>query len=98
MKKFIAYYRVSTKRQGASSLGLEAQKADVLNYIEKHDGEIINAYTEIETGTNKRRRVEIYNALNECKEKDVHLSNDFALFFESSWVEYKKITLNLLIG
>jgi len=31
--KFIAYFRVSTDRQGKSGLGLEAQREVVLNYL-----------------------------------------------------------------
>ncbi|MCO8125541.1 recombinase family protein [Stieleria sp. TO1_6] len=49
MKKFIAYYRVSTDRQGRSGLGLEAQTASVRDYVASQ-GELIFEYTEVETG------------------------------------------------
>jgi len=46
----IAYYRVSTKQQGQSGLGLEAQKTAVEAYA-KAAGETIQAvYTEVESG------------------------------------------------
>jgi len=48
----IAYYRVSTKKQGESGLGLESQKNLVFGYLrEEPDYE----FTEIETGTNEER-------------------------------------------
>jgi len=46
MTKYVAYYRVSTKRQGQSGLGLEAQQALVAPYA---DG-IIHSFTEVESG------------------------------------------------
>ena len=49
-RKLVAYYRVSTKKQEQSGLGLEAQRAAVAEYAEKHDGKIIAEYTETETG------------------------------------------------
>lgn len=67
MKNAIAYYRVSTQKQGASGLGLEAQQYSVEAYARSNDLTITTAYTEIETGTSKRKRVEIYKALDECK-------------------------------
>ncbi|WIM06566.1 MAG: recombinase family protein [Candidatus Nitricoxidivorans perseverans] len=48
--KFVAYYRVSTQKQGASGLGLEAQKAAVESYLNGGHWELIGEYTEVETG------------------------------------------------
>jgi DNA invertase Pin-like site-specific DNA recombinase len=49
MKKFVAYYRVSTQRQGQSGLGLEAQKASVREFVNGH-GKLVAEYTEVESG------------------------------------------------
>lgn len=67
MKKYIAYYRVSRKEQGISTLGLLAQKSSVEKYVSGQEGIILNEYTEIETGTNKRERVEIHKAIQQAK-------------------------------
>src|SRR4051794_35300426 len=48
--KLIAYYRVSTKQQGQSGLGLEAQKAAVEAYAQASGATIPAAYTEVESG------------------------------------------------
>ena len=53
--RFIPYYRVSTKRQGRSGLGLEAQQVDVAALIAERNGSEIARYTEIETGKNPDR-------------------------------------------
>ena len=64
--KYIAYYRVSTKRQGESQLGLKAQKHAVERFISP---EMINKeFTEIETGTSKRYRPILNEAIELCKE------------------------------
>lgn len=67
MKKYIAYYRVSRKEQGISGLGLLAQRSSVEKYVFSQDGVILDEYTEIETGTNKRERVEIQKAITQAK-------------------------------
>jgi DNA invertase Pin-like site-specific DNA recombinase len=67
MKKYIAYYRVSRKEQGISGLGLYAQRSSVQKYVSSQDGIILNDYTEIETGTNKRERIEIQKAIQMAK-------------------------------
>jgi DNA invertase Pin-like site-specific DNA recombinase len=48
--KFIAYYRVSTQKQGQSGLGLDAQKQAVMNYLNGGQWELIQEFTEVETG------------------------------------------------
>ncbi|MBI3500992.1 MAG: recombinase family protein [Bacteroidetes bacterium] len=55
MKKYIAYYRVSTQKQKHSGLGLDAQKFSVETYVQSVDGVIIESFTEIETAANKDR-------------------------------------------
>jgi DNA invertase Pin-like site-specific DNA recombinase len=48
--KIIAYYRVSTRKQGDSGLGLEGQKAAIEAYAKLKNGKILAAYTEVESG------------------------------------------------
>lgn len=62
----IVYRRVSTARQGASGLGLEAQDAAVAAYASGYGGTIIRTYTEIETGK-RADRPQLGNALSDCK-------------------------------
>jgi DNA invertase Pin-like site-specific DNA recombinase len=50
MKSAIAYYRVSTARQGRSGLGIEAQRSAVAQFAEAEGITILSAYKEIETG------------------------------------------------
>ncbi len=48
--KIIAYYRVSTKQQGASGLGLEGQQAAVEVYARQIGARIVTGYVEVESG------------------------------------------------
>jgi DNA invertase Pin-like site-specific DNA recombinase len=48
--KFVAYYRVSTARQGRSGLGLEAQRAAVLGFLKSTTGRLLAEFTEVESG------------------------------------------------
>lgn len=68
MKKAIAYYRVSTDRQGKSGLGLEAQ-AEAVSRFTIHEGyEVISEFTEIESGR-KNKRPQLLAALEQCKKQ-----------------------------
>jgi DNA invertase Pin-like site-specific DNA recombinase len=54
-QSFVAYYRVSTARQGRSGLGLDAQRAAVEAHAQAVGARIVGAYREIETGRNDQR-------------------------------------------
>jgi DNA invertase Pin-like site-specific DNA recombinase len=53
--KFIAYYRVSTGRQGKSGLGLDAQREAVKAYLNGGDWQIVAEFTEVESGKKSDR-------------------------------------------
>lgn len=63
---FIAYYRVSTTRQGESGLGLEAQKQAVTNYLNGGDWQILSEFTEVESGK-RNDRPKLADAIALCK-------------------------------
>lgn len=69
--RYIAYYRVSTKKQGHSGLGLEAQQEVVRRYLREGE-ELIGEYTEIESGR-KNKRTELQDAIREAKQKRARL-------------------------
>jgi DNA invertase Pin-like site-specific DNA recombinase len=48
--QIVAYYRVSTQKQGKSGLGLEAQRKAVAAYAAQHGLEVAEEFTEVETG------------------------------------------------
>lgn len=53
--KFVRYYRVSTGRQGKSGLGLDAQRAAVGTYLNGGDWQIVDEFTEVESGKKSDR-------------------------------------------
>jgi DNA invertase Pin-like site-specific DNA recombinase len=66
MKKVVVYCRVSTQRQQASGLGLEAQLQAVQQYAASKSAAIIATYTETETGR-LNARPELAKALHTAK-------------------------------
>ena len=70
MTQAIAYYRVSTARQGRSGLGIEAQRAAVLRFAESEGINLVGEHTEVETGKGAdalERRPELAAALAEAR-------------------------------
>ena len=66
----VAYFRVSTSRQGASGLGLDAQRQAVMNYLNGRGETILGEFTEIETGKGANaldKRPELKKALELCR-------------------------------
>jgi DNA invertase Pin-like site-specific DNA recombinase len=63
---FVAYYRVSTQRQGRSGLGLEAQQEAVRNYLNGGDWRLVGEFTEVESGKRKDRP-KLAEALAACR-------------------------------
>jgi DNA invertase Pin-like site-specific DNA recombinase len=66
MKEIVAYCRVSTKQQGASGLGMEAQRTAVESYATQHGAKIAALYVEVESGK-KSDRPELAKALAHAK-------------------------------
>src|SRR4249920_688592 len=70
MQHAVAYYRVSTARQGRSGLGIEAQKAAVQRFAEAEGIELVAEFVEVETGKGADaldRRPELAKALATAK-------------------------------
>ena len=69
-KKYVAYLRVSTQRQGVSGLGLEAQREIIQNYL--HHTKPIAEFIEVESGR-RNNRPKLAEALTLCKKEGCHL-------------------------
>src|SRR3954451_24854366 len=64
--RFVAYYRVSTDRQGRSGLGLDAQRAAVTEYLNGGNWQLVAEFTEVESGR-KNDRPKLAKALAACR-------------------------------
>ena len=70
--RYIAYYRVSTAKQGKSGRGLEAQQAAVLTYLNGGSWTLLDAFIEVESGK-RAGRPELARALAACRLTDAML-------------------------
>jgi DNA invertase Pin-like site-specific DNA recombinase len=70
--RFIAYYRVSTARQGRSGLGLEGQRGAVAAFLIGGRWQLLGEFTEVESGANNARP-ELAQTLNACRLKGAAL-------------------------
>lgn len=69
--KFIAYYRVSTERQGKSGLGLAAQQRKVSEFVNAA-GSLLAEFCDVQSGRDDNR-VELIKALALAKREDAKL-------------------------
>jgi DNA invertase Pin-like site-specific DNA recombinase len=63
---FVAYYRVSTARQGRSGLGLDAQRKAVTDFLNGGSWELLSEFVEVESGKNDDRP-QLEEALATCE-------------------------------
>jgi DNA invertase Pin-like site-specific DNA recombinase len=70
--KFVAYFRVSTDKQGRSGLGLEAQREAVLTYLDGGRWSLVQEFVEVESGK-RNDRPELAAALAACKKHKARL-------------------------
>lgn len=66
MTKYVAYYRVSTRKQAVSGLGLDSQRESVAAYLRTVGGALCAAHTEVESGK-LVSRPELAKALASCR-------------------------------
>ncbi|MEO7881295.1 recombinase family protein [Mucilaginibacter sp.] len=71
MKRAIAYYRVSTNRQGKSGLGLEAQQNTVEQYCKMNDYVMVTDVIEVQS--TRKHRAGLIDALNLCRQNKATL-------------------------
>ncbi|MEI9429208.1 recombinase family protein [Mesorhizobium sp. Cs1299R1N3] len=69
--KYVGYYRVSTKKQARSGLGLDAQQQMVRQFAATH-GSLVAEFVEVESGKNDRR-IELAKAINAAKKAGASL-------------------------
>ena len=54
-RRYVAYYRVSTQKQGQSGLGLGAQRKAVSEFLQQFGGDLVSEFVEIESGKRSDR-------------------------------------------
>src|SRR5918997_6032270 len=65
---FVAYFRVSTDKQGARGLGMDAQRSAVARHLAGHPGALLAEFVEVESGR-RTDRPELLAALTLCRQK-----------------------------
>lgn len=72
MKTYCIYLRVSTKKQGASGLGIESQRSICENFIRQEGGTLKQEFVDVESGTHRDRKG-LADAVAYCKQNNCAL-------------------------
>lgn len=72
MNTYCTYLRVSTQRQGAQGLGISAQRAMCDNFIKQNNGEHVQEFMDVESGTHRDRKG-LWQAIDYCKKNGCSL-------------------------
>jgi DNA invertase Pin-like site-specific DNA recombinase len=64
--KYVSYYRVSTRKQGIDGLGMDAQRAAVRAFLNTGNKELLEEFSEVETGK-RNERPELAFAIAACR-------------------------------
>ena len=70
--RFISYLRVSTRKQGAEGLGIDAQRKAVNDYLNGGAWELVGEFVEVESG-GRSERPQLVAALAACKKHKARL-------------------------
>ena len=70
--KFVAYFRVSTTKQGIDGLGMDAQRSAIRNYLNGGDWKLLGEFAEVESGKRKDRP-ELTKAVALCRKEGATL-------------------------
>jgi DNA invertase Pin-like site-specific DNA recombinase len=68
MAEYVAYYRVSTDKQGIKGLGMDAQREAVARFM-AGKGELAAQFVEVESGKKDTNRPQLHAALAECRKR-----------------------------
>lgn len=71
MTRYVAYFRVSTAKQGKSGLGLAAQKTAIEQFLSPAD-EVIAEFVEVQSGR-KDQRIELWKAIAHAKKSNAKI-------------------------
>ena len=71
-KKFVTYLRVSTTKQGARGLGIDAQRKMCNDFISRNNGTMEQEFLDVESGTHRDRKG-LWSAIDYCKQNDCAL-------------------------
>ena len=70
--KFVAYFRVSTSKQGINGLGMDAQRDAVMTYLNGGSWKLIAEFAEVESGKHNGRQ-ELAKAIALCRKEKATL-------------------------